>query len=135
MPKYYRYEIYYGDEYTQKGLLNGIYYTDLNYYDCDDVMTPFYQELVSPEISPEMKVINPMFFFTEKGVEKFSDVIQKLDDMLKAVTDTIDNIRIVEVDAGQVKEKDIVYRDEFQIAVTESAYDRIKKQAGGGKRI
>lgn len=135
MPKYYRYEIYYGDEYTQKGLINGIYYTDLNYYDCDDVMTPFYQELVSPEISPEMKVINPMFFFTEKGVEKFSDVIQKLDDMLKAVTDTLDNIRIVEVDAGQVKEKDVVYRDEFQIAVTESAYDRIKKQVGGGKRI
>lgn len=135
MPKYYRYEIYYGDEYTQKGLINGIYYTDLNYYDCDDVMTPFYQELVSPEISPEMKVINPMFFFTEKGVEKFSDVIQKLDDMLKAVTDTLDNIRIVEVDAGQVKEKDVVYRDEFQIAVTESAYDRIKKQAGEGKRI
>lgn len=135
MPKYYRYEIYYGDEYTQKGLLNGIYYTGLNYYDCDDVMTPFYQELVSPERSPEMKVINPMFFFTEKGVEKFSDVIQKLDDMLKAVTDTLDNIRVVEVDAGQVKEKDVVYRDEFQIAVTESAYDRIKKQAGGGKRI
>ena len=135
MPKYYRYEIYYGDEYTQKGLLNGIYYTDLNYYDCDDIMTPFYQELVSPEISPEMKVINPMFFFTEKGVEKFSDVIQKLDDMLKAVTDTLDNIRVVEVDAGQVKEKDIVYRDEFQIAVTESAYDRIKEQTGGGKHI
>lgn len=135
MPKYYRYEMYYGDEYTQKGLLNGIYYTDLNYYDCDDVMTPFYQELISPEISPEMKVINPMFFFTEKGVETFSDVIQKLDDMLKAVTDTLDNIRVVEVDAGQVKEKDVVYRDEFQIAVTESAYDRIKKQAGGGKRI
>lgn len=135
MPKYYRYEIYYGDEYTQKGLINGIYYTDLNYYDCDDVMTPFYQELVSPEISPEMKVINPMFFFTEKGVEKFSDVIQKLDDMLKAVTDTLYNIRVVEVDAGQVKEKDVVYRDEFQIAVTESAYEWIKEQTGGGKHI
>lgn len=135
MSKYYRYEMYYGDEYTHKGLLNGIYYTDLNYYDCNDVMTPFYQELVSPEISPEMKVINPMFFFTEKGVEKFSDVIQKLDDMLKAVTDTLDNIRVVEVNACLVKEKDVVYKDEFQIAITESAYDQIKEQTGGGKRI
>lgn len=135
MSNYYRYEIYYGDEYTQKGLLNGIYYTCLNYYDCDDVMTPFYRELISPERSPEMKVINPMFFFTEKGLEKFSDVIRKLDDMLKAVADTLDNIRVVKVDTDWVKEKDIVYRDEFQIAVTKSAYDRIKEQAGGGKRI
>ena len=55
MAKYYRYEFYYENEYQGKGICTGMYHSDLNYYKCDELMAPFYEGLISPDMPKEMK--------------------------------------------------------------------------------
>lgn len=126
MAKYYRYEFYYENEYQGKGICTGMYHSDLNYYKCDELMAPFYEGLISPDMPKEMKKLNFVFFFTEAGMEKFRKPLQDIIDAFLAKKKSPYNIKILEVDTCLVRADEILYEDELQIAVIGAAYDRMK---------
>lgn len=113
----YRFELYVDDEYQEVGIFRGINETSISqpFKNC---ITDAFEELPCPNFEEKAE-----FYFTEKGLKKFSGHIIKILDVYE--DDGLFDVKMVCVD--DIPDKDVIYQDDFQAALKHEFSVRNKK--------
>ena len=117
----YRYELYVDNEYQGVGIFHGLGELELDEDFEDGLLEPFEKELIFMPMEKRCE-----FLFTEKGNEKFKDHIQKILDIFKE--DVLFEARCLKIDDHHIAAEDMVYQDEYQIAVIPETMKEIRRE-------
>lgn len=113
--KLFRYEMFFEGQYQDIGVFMGLKETNLREGIQRYLLSPFDDELIVPDTNLylcEEKNKKVLAFFTEKGEEKFKKYVDKLS--LEVYEDEVFDVGRIIID---LKEEDIVYKDEYQLLV------------------
>ena len=113
--KLFRYEMFLGGQYQDIGVFMGLKETNLREGIQRYLLSPFDDELIVPDTNLylcEEDNKKVLAFFTEKGEEKFKKYVDKLS--LEVYEDEVFDVGRIIID---LKEEDIVYKDEYQLLV------------------
>lgn len=113
----YRFELYVDDEYQEVGIFRGINETSID-QPFKNRITDAFEELPCPDFEEKAE-----FYFTEKGLKKFSEHIIKILDAYE--DDGLFDVKMVCVD--DTPDKDVIYKDDFQAALKHEFSVRNKK--------
>ena len=107
---YTRYELYLDGEPQEVGFIVGLNELDLDLDVQDFVMEDFNENLPIPHIDEKYWKQTPLAYFTEKGLERFRQSIQRLLDMYE----NYNFFDVVKLETS-LSDKTIVYEDEYQV--------------------
>lgn len=121
METYYRYGLFYDGEYQGVGIFFGIAELNLGEQKENELLAPFNDGLKMPAFKDTRDDL--AFLFTAKGHEKFHDALESL---LHAYEESFLFEARLDIFEG-ISENDIVYKDEYQIAVPKTIIERVKE--------
>lgn len=117
--KYYRYELYIDGQYQGVGIFQGLSDLFLEQYEVEYLLCSFNKKLNIPKID---RLDNSCFFFTEYGEKEFKEEIKEIKDVFELYE--LFEVRKIVVEKDSFYDEDILYEDDYQVALKERTFER-----------